>query len=82
MLPFVFGILYQIYRYIQKSGLGNYYISLIALFVILDPGSFSQLSLVTFDLPQIFFFFWCINSILKMGECLFQLLLPVYVFQA
>ena len=63
ILPFVFGTIYHIYRYIHKSGVGKPCLLLICIFVILDPTLVSQLSLVTFDIPQIFFFLWCINSL-------------------
>jgi hypothetical protein len=60
--PFVFGILYLIYRYIRRSGVTIPMLILILLLVILDPALLSQTSLMTFDIPQIFFFLLCIVS--------------------
>jgi hypothetical protein len=58
--PFIFGIIYLIYRYIKISGAGHPILLLIFLPVILDPALLSQLSLITFDIPEIFFFLLCV----------------------
>lgn len=65
LFPFVFGVIYQIYRYINKSNTDVWTLWLIFSFSVLDPTLISQLSLVTFDIPHIFFFLWCINNLLE-----------------
>ncbi|MGD0341460.1 MAG: hypothetical protein ABSA76_07120 [Bacteroidales bacterium] len=64
LFPFIFGILYQVFRYIERSQERHLIIWLIFIFVFLDPTLVSQLSLITFDIIQIFLFLWCINSII------------------
>lgn len=65
MFPFVFGFLFQLHVFLNnikvKSELKR---SLIMGFIILDTTFLSQLSLITFDIIQLFFFFLCINLIL------------------
>jgi hypothetical protein len=62
-LPFISGILFQLFRYIERSGESKYVIWLIFLVVLCDPTLVSQMSLLTFDIIQIFAFLWCINSV-------------------
>jgi hypothetical protein len=62
-LPFIYGILFQIFRYIERSGEKTSMLWLIFIVVICDPTLVSQMSLITFDIIQIFAFLWCINSI-------------------
>lgn len=65
MFPFVFGLLLQLHLFLKNikvnSELNR---SLILCFIILDTTFLSQLSLITFDTIQLFFFFLCINLIL------------------
>jgi hypothetical protein len=63
MFPFVFGILFQINRYIESANCSGFYRWLILIIVALDATLLSQMSLVSFDVVQIFFFLWCANSI-------------------
>ncbi len=72
LFPFVFGIFFLIYRLIRRSGLANPMLSLLFLLVILDPTLLSQGSLITFDVPQIFFFLLCIVSYSERKNLLFS----------
>lgn len=63
MLPFVFGILYQILLFLKRSELNLSLRMLVLIFVYLDATILSQMSMVTFDIPQIFFLMWGINSL-------------------
>ena len=64
MFPFIFGIFLQLYRMIARADL-NLRDTLLTLTVVLcDATLVSQMSMITFDIPQIFFYLWCINSIL------------------
>lgn len=82
MLPFVIGFiikLLELIRYLESRRLYSYYILAIC---ILDSGVISQLSLITFEITQMFFFIATINSILKkenrkvafyfVGLCIFS----------
>jgi len=64
MFPFVFGIAFQSYKLISQFDIKRTHIFVILIFVLLDPTIISQLSLITFDLVQIFFFLWSINNML------------------
>jgi hypothetical protein len=64
MFPFVFGILFQLNRYIESANCPGLYKWLILIIVSLDATLLSQLSLISFDVVQIFFFMWCVNSII------------------
>ena len=64
MLPFAFGILFQLDNLTEKAGLNKKDSGLILLAVVCDATLVSQLSMVTFDVVHIFFFLWCLNSIL------------------
>lgn len=65
MLPFVFGILFQLDRIISRSGLKTFDSALVLLITICDATLLSQLSMVTFDILHIFFFLWAFSSILN-----------------
>jgi hypothetical protein len=65
MLPFIFGIFYQLDSYLKNSGEKLPINLLIILIVACDATLLSQMSMVTFDIPQVFFFLWCINSLMK-----------------
>jgi hypothetical protein len=72
MLPFVFGLLFQLHKFLRNIGINNDYKVLIILgFIIFDPTFLSQLSLITFDIIQLFFFFLCINLILTRRNIAF-----------
>ena len=64
MAPFIFGILYHLLRFIRRSDAKGLIIWAVFVGVIIDPTLVSQASLVTFDIVQLFFFLWCINSLL------------------
>lgn len=65
MLPFVFGLLLQLHSFLKNIKVtSEVKRSLIMGFIILDTTFLSQLSLITFDIIQLFFFFLCINLIL------------------
>lgn len=64
LFPFIFGILYQVYRYLESSDLKKKYRWLILIIIVLDATLLSQMSMISFDIIQIFFFLWCINSII------------------
>ena len=65
MLPFVFGILLQLNNLIGKARLNPKDSGLILMAVACDATLVSQISMVTFDVAHIFFFLWCLNSILN-----------------
>ena len=64
MLPFVFGIIFQLHNLIGKARLNQKDSGLILMAVACDATLLSQISMVTFDVAHIFFFLWCLNSIL------------------
>jgi len=65
MFPFVFGLLLQLHIFLRNIKIkGELKRSLILGFIILDTTFLSQLSLITFDIIQLFFFFLCVNLIL------------------
>lgn len=65
MFPFIFGILFQLDSYLKDAGKDKTIPFLIFIVVLCDSTLISQMSMVTFDIPQLFFFLWCINSINK-----------------
>ncbi|MBD0825055.1 hypothetical protein [Aestuariibaculum marinum] len=65
MYPFILGLLWQINNLTKMLTNKNNLRILILLFVIADTTLLSQLSLITFDIMLMFFFFLCINAILK-----------------
>ena len=62
MFPFVFGTFFQINRLIKKSGIKGLSSWLIFVITIIDPTLIAQMSLISIDVIQIFFFLWCFNS--------------------
>jgi hypothetical protein len=65
MFPFVFGLPLQIHNLLKNLNIkDSTQVALILGIIILDTTFLSQLSLITFDIIQLFFFFLCINSIL------------------
>jgi hypothetical protein len=74
MFPFVFGLLLQLHKFLKNINIrGDFTTFLIMGFIISDPTFLSQLSLITFDIIQLFFFFLCINLILTKRNKLFAL---------
>lgn len=70
MLPFVFGLLWQIFSFVsvfikdRKLQIWAY------VLVIADPTLLSQLVLVNFEVIQLFFFFVALNAVLKNNKLL------------
>jgi hypothetical protein len=65
MFPFILGIFFQFDNYLRDLRQEKFTPFLIFIFVLCDPTLISQMSMVTFDIPQIFFFLCCINCINK-----------------
>lgn len=65
LLPFIFGIGYQLLRFLRFF-IKDYSASLIIFGICLaDSVLLSQLSLITFEIPHIFFFLATLNTILR-----------------
>ncbi len=65
MFPFIFGTLFQLRRFIHNLTIRDSKLQLIILiFLVADTTILAQLSLVTFDVIQLFLFFLCMNAIL------------------
>jgi len=65
MFPFVFGLLLQLHNFLKNLKVNSELKRCLILgFIILDTTFLSQLSLITFDIIQLFLFFLCINLIL------------------
>lgn len=78
MFPFVFGLLLQLHRFIRNIKINDNLTLIIILgFIIADTTFLSQLSLITFDIIQLFFFFLCINLILSRNNKAFIFTYPV-----
>jgi hypothetical protein len=74
MLPFIFGLLLQIRILLRNIGISDKMtVLLITIFVLSDATFLSQLSLITFETIQLFFFILCINLILKRKDKLFAI---------
>jgi hypothetical protein len=63
MLPFVIGILWQLHTIVNKF-IKKEYIGWALLLVLLDPTLLSQITLVSPDVPLVFFFLLGLNSLL------------------
>ncbi len=76
MLPFALGIVFQLYKLIKKITLEQYWGFAIIL-VLIDPSLMSQLTLISPDIPLVFFFLFAINSVLdkKRRMILFSIIL-------
>jgi hypothetical protein len=80
MFPFVFGLILQIWYFLKKIKAGNLITMLIIIgFVLADATFLSQLSLITFDVIQLFFFFLCINLMLSNRNKAFALSYSILV---
>lgn len=64
MLPFAIGIVWQL-RHLCDRFIPSKYSGLALLLILLDPSLMSQITLVSPDIPLIFFFFLALNSALK-----------------
>jgi hypothetical protein len=73
LFPFVFGTVYLLYRYVSKSAIGNSTLFFVFFLTILDPTLLAQASMITFDIPQIFFFLLCIISCVEKKNFLLLL---------
>jgi hypothetical protein len=63
MLPFIFGILRQLHKVVKKF-IPKEYVGWTFLLVLLDPTLLSQITLVSPDIPLVFFFLLGLNNIL------------------
>lgn len=64
MLPFILGILWQL-NIVVKKFIKNEYAGLAFLVILLDPTLLSQITLVSPDVPLVFFFLLGLNSLLE-----------------
>lgn len=69
MLPFVLGILDQLYQLVQKF-VDKKYWGYAFLLILIDPSLLSQMTLVSPDIPLIFFFLIALNAVLKNNRVL------------
>lgn len=65
MFPFVFGLAIQINQLIRNLEIQKNTGFVILIFVLLDTTLLSQMSLITFEVFQLFFYILCINAILN-----------------
>lgn len=65
MLPFVFGFLWQIFRFCSYFVTDNKHLLFLFLLVIVDPTLLSQLVLVNPEIIQLFFLFLALNGVLR-----------------
>ena len=65
MLPFIFGLLWQILSFVSYFVKETKYRVWAYIFVMSDATLLSQLVLVNFEIIQLFFFFVALNAILK-----------------
>ena len=63
MFPFRFGVLFQLYRLLEKAGVRKEQQRAVFLLVVVDAVFLSQFSLITFELPSLFFFLLLVNSL-------------------
>ncbi len=71
MVPFVYGILLQLYRFISKFLDNKKHIYIILFLTVLDAAILSQLSLITFEKVHIFFLLWAINTFIENRKTAF-----------
>ena len=64
MLPFVFGIVFHL-NILCKRFISENYVGIAVLLIFLDASLMSQITLVSPDVPLMFFFLLAINAILK-----------------
>ncbi|MBN2485329.1 MAG: hypothetical protein JXB34_05105 [Bacteroidales bacterium] len=68
MLPFLFGIVYQTYRLCKYLFPGNIYLPM--LVILAEPTLLAQSTMVSPDIPLMFFFVLLLNEILQQGKYL------------
>jgi hypothetical protein len=72
MLPFIAGILWQL-QILVKKFINNEYTGLVYLLILVDPTLLSQITLISPDVPLVFFFFLGLNCILKNRRILLSI---------
>jgi len=72
MVPFILGILWQLNKVVKKF-IHNEYTGWAFLLVLLDPTLLSQISLVSPDVPLVFFFLLGLNSIIDNRKVLLSI---------
>lgn len=72
MLPFALGIVWQVYLLCSRF-VNPKYVGFALLLVIIDPSLLSQLTLVSPDVPLVFFFLLAVNAVLKNSRWIFAL---------
>lgn len=72
MMPFIFGLIYQLVRLIQNLKIKAFWTAVLMLVLVsLDTTFLAQASLVSFDAIQVFIFLFCLNQlILKRSNLL------------
>ncbi|MGM5469636.1 hypothetical protein ACS386_05115 [Flavobacteriaceae bacterium LMO-SS05] len=73
MFPFLFGFLFQLNIFIKNLQIKNNLRLIILAFVLFDTTILSQMSLITFEVFQLFFYLLCLNSILNNRKVLLSL---------
>lgn len=72
MLPFAIGIVFQLYNLCNKL-IKPEFSGIVLLFIIIDPTILSQITLVSPDVPMVFFFLLGLNAVLKNKKWLLTL---------
>lgn len=72
MLPFIFGIVWQLNKLIKKF-INNDYAGWALVLILLDPTLLSQLTLVSPDITLVFFFLLGLNSLLSNDKKILSL---------
>lgn len=62
ILPFAFGIVWQLY-FLCKRFIPEKYVGIALFLIFIDASLMSQITLVSPDIPLMFFFLWALNSI-------------------
>ncbi|WP_299314061.1 hypothetical protein [uncultured Aquimarina sp.] len=78
MLPFGFGLIFQLFRLIKRFILPKY-LSIAFGLIIIDPSLMSQMLLVSPDVPLLFFFLLAVNSVLD-NKKIFLMIAIVLLF--
>lgn len=66
MLPFVFGLLNELFNLTKNIGVKEKVLTILMLFfVVIDTTFLAQLSLITFDIIQLWLFFLSLNLLIK-----------------
>lgn len=67
IMPFTLGIIFQLYRLIKKIVPKEFW-GIMLVLVLIDPSLLSQMTLVSPDVPLIFFFLLAVNSVIKNNK--------------